>query len=188
VTESSKGKTIAREDTVLKEGISGRICQHCTTHDWVAFILNHHLPPTSDRKQAIWEHDKRPSIRVLIEQKNQDLCSGAAGYISLEEIFSFFNSKNPRPFNFLFQIARGSGATLSEFPFSSEKRTSLRKFLQENTTSRLLFERTRTRLVSPSEAREIRRLLNLTIKCLGACRCGTHRVPQRYDYKSWVLA
>jgi hypothetical protein len=62
------------------------------------------------------------------------------------------------------------------------------KFLQENTTSRLLFERTQTRLVSPSEAREIRRLLNLTIKCLGACRCGTHRVPQRYDYKSWVLA
>jgi hypothetical protein len=33
VTESSKGKTTTREDTVLEEGISGRICQHCTTRD-----------------------------------------------------------------------------------------------------------------------------------------------------------
>jgi hypothetical protein len=46
------------------------------------------------------------------------------------------------------------------------------KFLQENTTSRLLFERTQTRLVSPSEAREIRSLLNLTIKCLGLVDAG----------------
>jgi hypothetical protein len=33
VIESSKGKTTTREDTVLEEGISERICQHCTTHD-----------------------------------------------------------------------------------------------------------------------------------------------------------
>jgi hypothetical protein len=33
VTESSKGKTTACEDTVLEEGISGRICQHYTTRD-----------------------------------------------------------------------------------------------------------------------------------------------------------
>jgi hypothetical protein len=33
VTESCKGKMITREDTVLEEGISERICQHCTTHD-----------------------------------------------------------------------------------------------------------------------------------------------------------
>jgi hypothetical protein len=25
------------------------------------------------------------------------------------------------------------------------------------------------------------------MKCSGACRCGTHRVPQQYDYKSWAL-
>jgi hypothetical protein len=31
--ENSKGKTTAREDTVLKEGISARICQHYTTRD-----------------------------------------------------------------------------------------------------------------------------------------------------------
>jgi hypothetical protein len=33
VTESRKEKTTVHEDTVLKEGISGRICQHCTTRD-----------------------------------------------------------------------------------------------------------------------------------------------------------
>jgi hypothetical protein len=33
VTESNKVKTTTREDTVLEEGISGRICQHCTTRD-----------------------------------------------------------------------------------------------------------------------------------------------------------
>jgi uncharacterized protein involved in propanediol utilization len=31
--ENSKEKTTAREDTTLEEGISGRICQHYTTHD-----------------------------------------------------------------------------------------------------------------------------------------------------------
>jgi hypothetical protein len=58
--------------------------------------------------------------------------------------FSFSNDQNSRPSNFLSQIARDSGAI------------SFRRFLQEKTTSRLLFERTRTRLVSPSEARETR--------------------------------
>jgi hypothetical protein len=134
----------------------------------------YHLPLI---KSKLYEkYDKKPTIRVL-EQKNPDTCSGAAGYISSEEFFfSFSNDQNPRPSKFLSQIAKGSGATLSECPFSSKKRISLRGFLQEKTISRLLFERTRTRLVSPSEARETRRL------------CGTHRVPQRYDYKSWALA
>jgi hypothetical protein len=49
---------------------------------------------------------------------------GATGYVFSEEIFSFFNNKDPRP------------------------STSLRRLLQEKTTSRLLFERTQTRLVS----------------------------------------
>jgi hypothetical protein len=53
VTESSKGKATVREDTVLEHSISKRICQHCATRDRAAFNqLNHHLPPTSGRKQA----------------------------------------------------------------------------------------------------------------------------------------
>jgi hypothetical protein len=98
-------------------------------------------------------------------------------YISSEEIFSFFNDKNLRPSNFLFEIARGSGATLSECPFSSKKRTSLRRLLQENITSRLLFERTRTNLVSPSEARETKRLSSSTIKRSGLIDVGPTVFP-----------
>jgi hypothetical protein len=47
-------------------------------------------------------------------KKNPKICSGAAEYISSEEMFNFFNNQNSRPSNFLFQIARGSGATLNE--------------------------------------------------------------------------
>jgi hypothetical protein len=45
VIESSKGKATALEDTILKDGISKKICQHCATRDYIAFNqLNYHLP------------------------------------------------------------------------------------------------------------------------------------------------
>ena len=51
-------------------------------------------------------------------------------YISSEEVFSSFNNSDSRPSNFLFQIARGSGATLSECTFFKKahitKKTSSR--------------------------------------------------------------
>ena len=64
---------------------------------------------------------KDPISEFFLNQKNLDICSGAAGYISSEEIFSFSNDNDSRPSNFLFQIARGSGATLSECTFFFEK-------------------------------------------------------------------
>jgi hypothetical protein len=60
---------------------------------------------------------KDPITEFFLYKKNPDICSGAAGYISSDEIFSFSNDKNSRPSNFLFQIARGSGATLSKCDF-----------------------------------------------------------------------
>ena len=51
----------------------------------------------------------------------------ARSYISSEEVFSSLNNSDSRPSNFLLQIARGSGATLSECTFSSKKCTSLSK-------------------------------------------------------------
>ena len=68
----------------------------------------------------------------------------------------FKQHKGSRPSNFLFQIARGSGATLSECTFSSKKRTSPKDFLnadhfktlrqKEPGTShiRVLFDKTST--------------------------------------------
>ena len=97
---------------------------------------------------------KDPLSEFFFSKKNSDICSGAAGYISSEEIFSFSNDNDSRPSNFLFQIARGSGATLSECTFSLKERTSLKRLLQDRTTSRLHVERTRTKLDSPGEARK----------------------------------
>ena len=68
----------------------------------------------------------------------------------------FKQHKGSRPSNFLFQIARGSGATLSECTFSPKKRTSPKDFLnadyfktlwqKEPGTShiRVLFDKTST--------------------------------------------
>jgi hypothetical protein len=91
VTESSKGKATTYEDTVLKDSISKGICQHCVTRDCATFSqLNGQLPPTAHRRKDTWEYGKRPYIRVLLEQKETRYISGAAEYISSDEIFSFF--------------------------------------------------------------------------------------------------
>jgi hypothetical protein len=54
-----------------------------------------------------------PLSEFLTIKKNPERWSGAAGYISSEEIFGFFNNQKSRPSNFLFQIARGSRATFN---------------------------------------------------------------------------
>jgi hypothetical protein len=71
--------------------------------------LNGQLPPTTHRRKDTWEYDKDPITDFFLYKKNPNICSGAAGYISSDEILSFFNNKNSRPSNFLFQIVRGSG-------------------------------------------------------------------------------
>jgi hypothetical protein len=120
---------------------------------------------------------KDPICEFLTIKKNLERCSGAIGNISSEEIFSFFNNQNSRSFNFLFQIARGSRAALSECTFSSKKCTSLKTVLQDRTTSRLHVERIWNKLDSSGKAGETRRSSSSTLKCFGACQYGTHRVP-----------
>ena len=75
---------------------------------------------------------KDPISEFFLNQKNPNICSGATGYISSEEIFSFSNDNDSRPSNFLFQIARGSGATLSECTFSSKERTTLKRLSRQD--------------------------------------------------------
>jgi hypothetical protein len=60
---------------------------------------------------------KYPLSEFLMNEKNPERWLGAAGYISSKEIFSFFNNQDSRPSNFLFQIVRGSGTTLTECTF-----------------------------------------------------------------------
>jgi hypothetical protein len=39
-------------------------------------------------------------------------------------------------------------------------------------------------LFHPTRPERTRRLPSSTMKCSGACRCGIHRVPHRYEYSS----
>ena len=68
------------------------------------------------------------------------MCSGAA----TGKVFNSSNNPESRPSNFLFQIARGSGATLSECTFSSKNRTSQKRLLQGRPLQDLTTKRTRT--------------------------------------------
>ena len=58
------------------------------------------LPRTESR--LLENLTKDPISEFFLNQKNPDICSGAAGYISSEEIFSFSNDNDSRPSNFLF--------------------------------------------------------------------------------------
>jgi hypothetical protein len=111
---------------------------------------NGHLSPTSDRQKDYLRIQQKGPLFEFFLQMNPNIGLGAAGYISSGKIFKFFNPEFLRPFNFLFQIARGSEATLSECTFLRKSIHHSRIF-SEKTTSRFLFERTRTRLASPSK-------------------------------------
>ena len=59
-----------------KTSIFGRIYQHSTTREQKAFTLNHHHTTTSDNSR-LSKNTPRPHVRVLPEQNNTDIRSGA---------------------------------------------------------------------------------------------------------------
>jgi hypothetical protein len=81
-------KDSGEREQYSKTSIFGRIYQHSTTHEQKAFTLNHHHTTTSDNSR-LPENTPRPYIRVLPEQNNLDICSGAAKgkvYSSFEQL------------------------------------------------------------------------------------------------------
>ena len=86
-----------------------------TTYHSTNSTATYHLPRTES--MLLENMTKDPISEFFLNKKNPDICSGAAGYTSSDEIFSFSNDKDSRPSNFLFQIARSSGATVSAFFF-----------------------------------------------------------------------
>ena len=123
-----------KEDSGVKEqysriSIFERIYQHCTTREQTTFTLNHHHTTTSNNSR-LPENMPRPCIQVLPEQNNPDICLG----LQQERYIVLLNNSDPRPSNFLFQIARGLGATLSECTFSFKK-----AHVTKRTTSRQQF-------------------------------------------------
>jgi hypothetical protein len=78
VTESSKGKATAHEDTVLEDSISKRICQHCATHDCVAFNqLSYYLPLTESRLPENMTRD--PLSEFFLNKRTRIYARGPQG-------------------------------------------------------------------------------------------------------------
>ena len=195
----------------------------------------------------------RPYIRVLPEQNNLDICSGAATrevYSSFEQlrlktiqlfisnskrlggytqwvhfflqkahvtkktysrhttskphdISEFFLIKNPGilgyspakdqrhggtwPSSYLFQIARGSGATPSWIRFFLQKGTQRSKIPESGTWfhSRKYSDNACFYSARPEWAR--RGFQSSTMKCSGACRRGTHRIPHKEERRSSLI-
>jgi hypothetical protein len=87
---------------------------------------------------------------------------------SLKRLLQDRTNQDSRPSNVLFQITRGSGATLSE----RTKCSSLMRLLQDMITLRLHAKRTWTKLDSTGKAGETRRPLSSTMKCSGLVDAG----------------
>ena len=108
-------------------------------------------------------------------------------------IFEFFFHKTStnnqsnfktRSSSSLFQLARGSGATTRWMYFFQKKALTTRRsqealqgFAPEST--RMTFCSYSTRL-----ERAKRDFQSSTMKCSGACRCGTHRIPRKGERRS----
>jgi hypothetical protein len=104
--------------------------------------------------------------KFLTTEKNSDVCSGAAGYISWEETFSFFNQSS-RSSNFLSQISKRLGGYTQWVQFFFKKLHVTWK----TTSKQDHFKASRRKNL------EWRKFSSSTMKYSGACRYRTHRVP-----------
>ena len=103
-------------------------------YTWQQQTLHLKVADSTSDNSRLPEDMPRFCIQVLFEE-----CSGATS----GEVFSSLNNSDSRPSNSLFQIARGSGATLSECTFSPKKRTSPRRLLQDRSLQDIKTKRTR---------------------------------------------
>ena len=83
----------------------------------------------------------------------------------------------------LFQIARGSGATTRWMYFFFTKHSPLegpkKRYKVSLESTRITFCSYLTRLEGAK-----RDFQSSTMKCSGACRCGTHRIPRKGERRS----
>jgi hypothetical protein len=135
----------------------------------------YHLPLTENRLPENMTKD--PLSEFFLNKRTWIYARGLQGIYPQKRflVFPMIKIQDPPTFCSKYQEARGLHSVSALFFL--KKRTSLRRLLQEKIISRLLFERTQTKLVSPNEARETKRLSSSTMKRLGAYRCGTHRAP-----------
>lgn len=187
-----KGDTC--EATVYPGGIFGRISRYYAPRDFTTFTAQSPSPHLLSNRWA--SIDCSSTLSIFLSDptseypnsgKHSETGSGVARYISSRNVFILPRKFAERPSKFLFQIARGSGATLNECTFlqkckplgSSQKehfRVSLREVL--GSTLFLLGKTWRNK----------RRLPSSTMNRSGACQYRTHRVPYQVNFYMWAQA
>ena len=132
----------------------------------------HVTKKTSPRQTTSRPHDKKnPDLAIseLFLIKNPGICSGTL---------------KRRPSSSLCQKARGSGATPKWEYFFLQKGTHHVKISRSATRfrSRKHSDDACFYLARPEGTR--RSFQNSTMKCSGACRCGTHGMPRKKERRS----
>ena len=140
----------------------------CTFYSEKAHITK----KTSSRQITSRPHDKKNldlAISELFLIKNPGICLGTL---------------KRRPSSSLCQKARGSGATPKLEYFFLQKGTHHAKISRSATRfrSRKHSDDTCSYLARPEETR--RGFQSSTMKCSGACRCGTHEIPHQERRRS----
>ena len=115
-------------------------------------------------------------IRVLFDKEPRYML----GNISTKDQSDF----KTRPSRSLYQIARGSGATPKGEYFFLQKGTHHAKISQSATRFRSRKHSDDACSCSARPERTRRGFQSSTMKCSGACRCGTHRIPRREERRS----
>ena len=123
-------------------------------------------------------------IQVLFEE-----CSGATS----GEVFSSLNNSDSRPSNFLFQIARGSGLHsvsalfLQKNAHHSQKSTHHPKIPRSATWFRSRKHSGDACSCSTRPGGTKQGFQSSTMKCSGACRCGTHGIHHKEERRSSLI-
>ena len=130
--------TVKRHDSIMedsgekeqysKTSIFGRICQRCTTHEQATFTLNHHHTTTPDKQQTIREYAKNNASEFFQNQRTQI----NAQRLQQEKISVPRTNQTQDPPTLCSKQQEARRATLSECTFSSKKRTSLERLLQDS--------------------------------------------------------
>ena len=143
------------------------------------FKKAHITQKTSSRQnhfKASRQKEARPSyIRVLFKEPGYML-----GNLSTKDPSDF----KTRPSSSLYQIARGSGATPKWEYFFLQKGTHHAKISRSATRFRSRKHSDDACSCSTRHEGTRRGFQNSTMKCSGACRCGTHWIPHKEGRRS----
>jgi hypothetical protein len=116
---------------------------------------------------ATWVNYIRTLRPGSFYKRTRTQARGLQGTYPQERFLVFLAWKIQDPLIFLFQIARGSRATLSECPFSLEKCTSLKDFFQKRPLQGFSSKEPGPGLLLLARLEEATRLLSSTMKHMG---------------------